>query len=257
MNWVRCFLSMPGMLIGHRPIRAVLLLAKEGAVVTVSLSINERSHSKTQFHYRETRLTSPEFRAAVTPRLRKQNLGLKVEYQSSKKPFVSAFVTSMNATVSVKNKIAVQFQIVSRSFSRGKLFSLKYIHISSFAKRLRPTNMPLPSSKNPHFQTEARCTLPSLWKWVLFAWEWKIISISKAAHLPSFWNRGPGELGNGLLEKAQELRWTRIGTHLWWWLHGSFFLFLLHMIKTKMISSANEMISQGRSLFIWKSSKLF
>ena len=56
---------MPGMLIGHRPIRAVLLLAKEGAVVTVSLSINERSHSKTQFHYRETRLTSPEFRAAV------------------------------------------------------------------------------------------------------------------------------------------------------------------------------------------------
>ena len=72
---------MPGMLIGHRPIGAVLLLAKEGAVVTVSLSINERSHSKTQFHYRETRLTSPEFRAAVTPRLRKQNLGLKVEYQ--------------------------------------------------------------------------------------------------------------------------------------------------------------------------------
>ena len=65
MNWVRCFLSMPGMLIGHRPIRDVLLLAKEGAVVTVSLSINERSHSKTQFHYRETRLTSPEFRAAV------------------------------------------------------------------------------------------------------------------------------------------------------------------------------------------------
>ena len=56
---------MPGMLIGHRPIRDVLLLAKEGAVVTVSLSINERSHSKTQFHYRETRLTSPEFRAAV------------------------------------------------------------------------------------------------------------------------------------------------------------------------------------------------
>ena len=33
-----------------------------------------------------------------------------------------------------------------------------------------------------------------LWlKWVLFAWEWKIISISKAEHLTSFWNRGPGE----------------------------------------------------------------
>ena len=38
-----------------------------------------------------------------------------------------------------------------------------------------------------------------LWKWVLFAWEWKMISISKAEHLPSFWFRGPGELGNGLL----------------------------------------------------------
>ena len=38
-----------------------------------------------------------------------------------------------------------------------------------------------------------------LWKWVLFEWEWKIISISMAEHLPSFWNRGPGELGNDLL----------------------------------------------------------
>ena len=40
---------------------------------------------------------------------------------------------------------------------------------------------------------------PFLWKWVLFAWAWKMISISKAEHLPSFWNRGPGELGNGPL----------------------------------------------------------
>ena len=40
-----------------------------------------------------------------------------------------------------------------------------------------------------------------LWKWVLFAWEWKMISTSKAEHLPSFWNRGPGELGNGLLAR--------------------------------------------------------
>ena len=40
---------------------------------------------------------------------------------------------------------------------------------------------------------------PFLWNWVWFAWEWKMISISKAEHLPSFWNRGPGQLGNGLL----------------------------------------------------------
>ena len=39
---------------------------------------------------------------------------------------------------------------------------------------------------------------PFLRKWVLFAWEWKIISISKAKHLASFWYRGPGELENGL-----------------------------------------------------------
>ena len=40
---------------------------------------------------------------------------------------------------------------------------------------------------------------PFLWKRFLFAWEWKIISISKAEHLASFYCRGPRELGNGLL----------------------------------------------------------
>ena len=52
--------------------------------------------------------------------------------------------------------------------------------------------------KTPAFKMRP-CAQPFLWKWVLFAWEWKIISISKADHLPSFWNRGPGELGKGLL----------------------------------------------------------
>ena len=42
---------------------------------------------------------------------------------------------------------------------------------------------------------------PSSWKWVLFAWEWKMISISQAEHLTSFWNRGLGELGNSLLKE--------------------------------------------------------
>ena len=61
-------------------------------------------------------------------------------------------------------------------------------------------------NKYAHFRVPKAITFklrpsaqPFLWKWVLFAWEWKIISISKAEHLPSFWNRGPGELGNGLL----------------------------------------------------------
>ena len=50
-----------------------------------------------------------------------------------------------------------------------------------------------------------------LWKWVLFAWEWKMISISKAEHLPSFWNRGPGQLGNGLLNMPiQQVEWKNV-----------------------------------------------
>ena len=53
-----------------------------------------------------------------------------------------------------------------------------------------------PSSNYPHFKNDPSAQ-PLLWKWVLFAWEWKIISISKAEHLTSFWYRGPGELVNG------------------------------------------------------------
>ena len=37
-------------------------------------------------------------------------------------------------------------------------------------------------------------TQPVLWKWVLSAREWKIISMSEAEHLTSFWYRGPGEM---------------------------------------------------------------
>ena len=45
---------------------------------------------------------------------------------------------------------------------------------------------------------------PFLWKWVLFAWEWKIIFISNAEHLTSFSFRGPGELGNGVLSSCDQ-----------------------------------------------------
>ena len=67
-------------------------------------------------------------------------------------------------------------------------------------KRGLMDNRPFPSSRIPHFQYEALDAQPSLWKWVLFAWEWRIICISKAEHLTSFWYRGPGELGNGLVK---------------------------------------------------------
>ena len=52
-------------------------------------------------------------------------------------------------------------------------------------------NRPLPSSKNPHFQNEAKCA-------TFLVREWIIISSSKAEHLTSFWYRCPGKLGNGL-----------------------------------------------------------
>ena len=37
-----------------------------------------------------------------------------------------------------------------------------------------------------------------------FAWEWKIIFTLKAEHLTSFWYRGLGELGNGVLSSCDQ-----------------------------------------------------
>ena len=51
-------------------------------------------------------------------------------------------------------------------------------------------NRPLPSSKNPHFQNEGKCTTV-LVKMTLFTWEWKIVTITKAGHSTSFWYSGP------------------------------------------------------------------
>ena len=56
---------------------------------------------------------------------------------------------------------------------------------------------PVPSSQTLTFKTRPS-TQPVLWKWGLFAWEWKIICVSKAEHLTSFWYRVPDELENGL-----------------------------------------------------------
>ena len=70
-----------------------------------------------------------------------------------------------------------------------KLTWKKIFH--SFHELRQLENRPLPSSKTLAFKMRLGAQ-PFLWKWVLFAWEWKIISISKAEHLPSFRNRGPG-----------------------------------------------------------------
>ena len=39
---------------------------------------------------------------------------------------------------------------------------------------------------------------PFMWKWILYAWEWKRIFMLKAEHLPSFWYSARGKLANSL-----------------------------------------------------------
>ena len=60
-------------------------------------------------------------------------------------------------------------------------------------------NKPLSSSKNPHFQNEAKRTT-FLVTMSFICMRMKIISLSKAEHLTSFWYRGLEGLGNGLLQ---------------------------------------------------------
>jgi len=53
---------------------------------------------------------------------------------------------------------------------------------SANKSQAKQINRPLPSSKALTFKMRLGAQ-PFLWKWVLFAWEWKMISISKAEHL--------------------------------------------------------------------------
>ena len=45
---------------------------------------------------------------------------------------------------------------------------------------------------------------PLIWKWFFILMQIKLISTRKVEHLSSFWYRGPGELGNGLLSDYLE-----------------------------------------------------
>jgi len=62
---------------------------------------------------------------------------------------------------------------------------LKFLLLSPSSLLKLPNNKPLPSSKNPHFQNEAKFTA-FLVKMSFICMRMKIISISKAAHLTSF-----------------------------------------------------------------------
>ena len=84
--------------------------------------------------------------------------------------------------------------------------SVTHVQIFTFLKFLLPSPsslLKLPNNKPPDrvpkiltFKMRQSSQL-FLWKWVLLAWECKIISISKAAHLTSFWYRGLREHGHG------------------------------------------------------------
>ena len=68
--------------------------------------------------------------------------------------------------------------------------SQSFVHRTSVVWNCRE-DRPLSSSKNPHRFWARPSAQPfsaqcQLWKWVLFAWEWQIISTSKAEHLTSF-----------------------------------------------------------------------
>ena len=86
---------------------------------------------------------------------------------------------------------------------------------------------------------------PFLWKWVLFAWEWNIISISKAEDLTSFWYRG---LGNSEMAYLGTLPSDRGGdTCRLFWVVNCRFLGLYQVgcvpdesLRTKGIKKAEE-----------------
>ena len=62
---------------------------------------------------------------------------------------------------------------------------------ASQSEHAKSTNRPLLSSKNSHFQNEARCTTFFV-KMSFICTVMKMISISKAEHLPSFLKQRPG-----------------------------------------------------------------
>ena len=204
MNWVRCFLSMPGMLAGHRP---------NGRAV----ACYRRLSCDRQLIYKRTlALEKPVSLEKKDWLVQKFGLRRPQRLDSSLK----------ETKFRIKGWISIIQKAIRKCFCdvcECRCFSKKQDCDSVpncififFKKEIFLTDKLI-----CHFQIPKTLTFklglgaqPFLWKWVSFALEWKIISISKAEHLASFWNRGPRELRNGLLEKAQELRLTSMDTSL-------------------------------------------
>ena len=111
----------------------------------------------------------------------------------------------MSFNLFVKTRYVITDKLFTNSNS--KLFLVKSLYLLQAApgSRLQAVR---DSREIGHFRVPKTLTFkrwpsaqPFLWKWVLPAW--KIVSLSKAEHLTSFWYRGPGELGNGLSRKRE------------------------------------------------------
>ena len=96
--------------------------------------------------------------------------------------------------------------VLEDAFQHGRKFAAQNSPTMHFDIHLDPVFHATSNWRIGHFRVPKTLTFkmrPSaqlfLWKWVIFAWKRKVISISKAEHLSSFWYRGPGELGSGLL----------------------------------------------------------
>ena len=96
---------------------------------------------------------------------------------------------------------------------RINIFGVRFESLGEAERGTPSKNLIEPLCLIGHFRVPKTLTFkmrpsvqPFLWKWALFVWEWKVISISKAEQLTSFWYRGPGELGNGLLLRLRRNR---------------------------------------------------
>ena len=94
-------------------------------------------------------------------------------------------------------------------------------------KCFKSTKGHLQAPKTLTFKMRRRAQ-PFLWKWVLFAGKWKIISISRAQHLTLFWYRRPGEFRNVLLVSA--LSWSSLLLLLLLFFNWPVIIFIMHFI---------------------------
>ena len=128
----------------------------------------------------------------MADRFASQGYSLKKQTRwSNEKTIIELSYRKISWFVSVSYiKICLLATDKSRYFAQPRPIIVNYFshNIPIF---LSPTNWSLPSSKNPHFQNETKCTTFHV-KMRFICMRMKIISISKAEHLTSFWYGGLG-----------------------------------------------------------------